>query len=777
MFEFFKKPKQEQVAEQQENREEITRDSLLKRILKNRKTQYLTIIALAVMNVALLKHGHEASLKFEKKQEMIDALDRYGFESEEFPLSYKIPYEIREKLPTLEKIIGSEKEVSLFLNDLAQGNNAEHFLHNFDSVMEERMVFLSSNFDIPMNFLFDNNPPEIIKNTIFDSRLDAFIEVTKSEKDVDNKYYTLDLLEFVTLSNQEKDILQDPDFIQGAKIAKELDMSIGHIDHLKVLSEVFEKNPDVANQVKMLKQKFNISISTDVLTGMLQGMKIDVVGNKQLLELLHGEIIRNQWTVEDVESYKNRYSTLAQDPVWRLSVKKLLESGFGLDEILEPLLVEKYKSQSFVGLLSQIKHLGYGIRLYQFVQQVGDSSSSNSSLRTPSPTVFEYYRLDTEQGCEKFLYELKELNKINPYYYFTPQTFISDVKRIPVVTNMYADIDKSNPKKLKEKFIKDPALQYIMDLGYDKRVPDFLQILPELERKEWVLRTVRNMHIEGVPATEDNFKEYLTQTVLLRSNPEFTNMDVFKGRNVLCLAHNEDGGERYQGDRFFNDAIQESILAQSPHLMEVYKGDTTTESLISAKSQFLDMVSKTKKMTIYFDGHGSEDNIYLSDGSVNMDGGIKVEQETVSINTSELAESLIQQSKLGDNSRVIMISHACFSQNFIRTLYEKLEAGGVKKLPIIIGMSEYGQYSYSSFHSKFNDEFFEGMLKESSGATKIQDIIDLEQKNSEIYNMPFNISIFFPIKNQNNSKKGEIHWQIAEAEYLKNKTDENNPVT
>jgi hypothetical protein len=781
MFEFFKKPKQEQVVERQENREEITRDSLLKRVWNN-KYAYLIPVVLAATHVSTPEE-HVYVINAKKKEMVMGMLEQYGYGSENYELGNKIPYEILEKLPSIEKIFRSKDRVASFLNDLGQGSNAESFLKNFDTKTEDRLVFLSSDFDIPLYFLLDTNP-ELIKNTLFDSRLDAFIEVTKSKKGGHNKYYKLDLVEFLILSNQDKDILQDPDFIQGARIAKEFDMSIdGNHQQLKFVGEIFEKNPNIANQVKILKQKFDISISMSVLKGMSNQEKIDFVHNRQLLELFHGKTITAPWSFNRIMDYQNTYQPLLQDPAWKESVKKLLQSGFGPDEILDvPYVVEKYTSQSFIDLVVQMKQSGYWFYMRQFMQGLHRPNHSISGAYVQSSTIFEDYRLDTEQGCEAFLSDLRELKKMNPYYDFFPESFVDDVKKIPIIKNIYSDIDNLNPEQEKASFLQDPALQYVMDLGYDKQVPDFLQILPETERKEWILRTARNMHAEGIPATENNFKEYLTQTILLRSNPEFINMNVFEGRNVLALAHNGQGEndkevDWYQDQRFLNDTSQNVIKSQNPSSLEVFIGDTDKENLLKMKSDFLETVSTTKNITIFFDGHGGEDNIYLSDGGIDKDGNVEDYESSVSISTSELSDALLKQSKLDDGSRTILINHACFSQNFVRTLYEKLEEAGVEKLPIMIGMSEYGQYGYSDVYSVFNKSFFEGMLKESSGATKIQDIINLEQKNSQVYKMPFNISIFFPIKNQSNSKKGEIHWQIAEAEYLKNKTDENNPVT
>lgn len=775
MFEFFKKPKQEQVVDQQENREEITRDSLLKRVWNN-KYAYLIPVVLALTHVPNSEvHAHAPDTT--KKEVVVDAPDNHDFANEN--LYMNISDEIIDKLPSVEKILGSKKSMRVFLHAVSYGETAEKFLCNFDRETEERLMLLSKDFVFSPRHL--STQIHLIKSVIFDDRLDSFIEMVKLENNTqDNHHYPrLDIDWFMCSSEAEKDFLQNPSFINGIKIAKELDVYLMKPHDVLFLVDIANTHPEVLDQMKILKKDFNISfMSTFVFSNIIKVLEIDFKKQDKILKLLNGGIIFDVGVLNSIQDNEDVYQELTQDPVWDMSIKKLVNAGFAIDGILQhSSVLEKYKYQSFVDLLIQMRKLGYRFLIQDFLKPSYNLKTSMQGQSTHITSIFDEYHLDTKQGCDQFFTELEELIKINSSFPFS-EGFIGRIKTESIVNNVYKDIDKTNKAQRVDDFLEDPALGYMVQLGYDKKIPDFLNTLPESERTEWILRTTRNMYAEGIPATEDNFKEYLTQTILLQSNPEFTDMDVFKGRNVICLGHNEAGEKWYQHQRYLNDTTQKSISAQSPKSMQLYQGGETKRGLDLVKSQFLETVSRTKDLTIYFNGHGDKDNIYLSDGFV-VNNEVQSDRGTISINTEEFAQSLIQQSKLGDDSRVIIISHSCFSQNFVRALYEKLEEAGVEKLPIMIGMSEYGQYSSSvtGLLSVFNDKFFENMLKESSGATKIQDIIDLEQKNSEIYNMPFNISIFFPIKNQNNSKKGEIHWQIAEAEYLKNKTDENNPVT
>ena len=126
----------------------------------------------------------------------------------------------------------------------------------------------------------------------------------------------------------------------------------------------------------------------------------------------------------------------------------------------------------------------------------------------------------------------------------------------------------------------------------------------------------------------------------------------------------------------------------------------------------MDKISATEPpLTFVFDGHGSDDGIFLQDGQI--DGKISAadEENLIKISVDDLFENY-RTRKFDPKNPDIFLFSSCFNSTFIRKFYELCENENVQK-PIFLGESEFGQFAFLE-EGIFNNNFFEQIFKNNS---------------------------------------------------------------
>jgi len=316
--------------------------------------------------------------------------------------------------------------------------------------------------------------------------------------------------------------------------------------------------------------------------------------------------------------------------------------------------------------------------------------------------------------------------------------------------------------------------------------------LDEEEEAIWKLQMramiTRNLYFQNVDVTEASVKTEFLRIVETRE--KYAKLEVFKGRNVLHVAHAEvlrdlrdTKGKPYTDKEykaweessedvhlFGKKGNQDAIKAQQDGKgsYEIIRPKKKIEALQQAKK---DMLEKIKTMappaTFILDGHGGPDAWYLSDGTVAetaKTGKVTETDATVKISVEELAQALVERAKKfpklkteDPSGKDIFVFACCYNSNFIRSLYEQL---GDAPKPIALGMSEYGQYGYSVIRSKYGSKLFSQVLElKNDRPTTISDVFKNEFKDFS------NPSLYIP-------DDKNLPMQITKNERMREKKDD-----
>lgn len=248
----------------------------------------------------------------------------------------------------------------------------------------------------------------------------------------------------------------------------------------------------------------------------------------------------------------------------------------------------------------------------------------------------------------------------------------------------------------------------------------------------------RNLYFQGKEVTEHNVKEEVQRIMYMRE--VYRDIPVFSGRNVVFAAHSEQKGNDAFGDlnRFGKQALVDRIRQDGGNIDGVLRPSNMLESLKGTKQKILEAIKTTPPpFTFVFQGHGGPDALYLSDGQTVKVAGYKIfeTRNTVKITVRELFEAYkIRQGRFSDKTntpetRDIFIHPNCYSSNFIRNFYIMCDETDIQK-PIFTGESEYGQYGFSEYSSKYGDRFFDGIFNGSDiQRATLGNIIDNDSRN------------------------------------------------
>jgi hypothetical protein len=257
---------------------------------------------------------------------------------------------------------------------------------------------------------------------------------------------------------------------------------------------------------------------------------------------------------------------------------------------------------------------------------------------------------------------------------------------------------------------EDPALRSILNIHRSW--------LPNMDTREFVNHSswiCRNLYFQNREVSESNVKDEYSR--ILTRKAELESLPLFSGRNIVLASHGENWGvkDAYQ-DRFGNYALQGRLQAQQGSGYEFKhfepKSDTLSE-IKKAKEESMNAIASTKPpLTYVFDGHGSKDSFFFSDGQLvdELTRQPVVETEkTIKVTYEEFAEILLKRrANFGDKAlaKDIFIFSQCYNHNFVRKVNEILKSKG-STCPIMIGESEYDVSSLSDTESKYENYFYD----------------------------------------------------------------------
>ncbi len=308
----------------------------------------------------------------------------------------------------------------------------------------------------------------------------------------------------------------------------------------------------------------------------------------------------------------------------------------------------------------------------------------------------------------------------------------------------------SSSDRLSTDFFAEPALQGMMqvkeewvDLSLFGR-----EATPEIKTQARAM-IARNLFFRQQPITEESVRaEWLR---IIHAREEYRDQPIFQGRNVLVLAHHEklndhDFDPNVHGEdhaRFGHDELMDVIKKQQgdgvPSAERVRPESESDEDIRDAKKNaLLRIKTLPPPATFYFDMHGSSEAVYFSDGQVTQNG-VADGQEFVKITSEELAECFQERAKKfgavlsTKEGRDIIVSQACFSNNFFRDFYQKL--GSLPK-PLALGATEYNVEALSALYdeklgSKFTAKILDLDGTHDGSVTTFGDVFDNELRGLE----------------------------------------------
>lgn len=301
---------------------------------------------------------------------------------------------------------------------------------------------------------------------------------------------------------------------------------------------------------------------------------------------------------------------------------------------------------------------------------------------------------------------------------------------------------------------QDSPVPTTLDIGVIasfEKIPDswfvpYLASFPTISLIELKAIVARNMAFYGVqPADRSQPNVEFVLNELKDQRERYGDVQLFRNRNIVVAGHEEK--KRNGSPRFATQALQDSIKAQTQeHKFQIYvPKDNTLESLQQVKAATLAAIRTTPPpFTFLFDGHGSPDGIYFSDGQI---AGVTDERgdqkkitetaATIKITVEELVNALRdrarnfpQLGKLPPDKKDIFIFGSCYSHTFMRSLYAALQNDNMPA-PITISTSEYGQYGFSKQESSFGSDFLENTLGLWSGKSTLGNVMDWNMKQDK----------------------------------------------
>lgn len=223
----------------------------------------------------------------------------------------------------------------------------------------------------------------------------------------------------------------------------------------------------------------------------------------------------------------------------------------------------------------------------------------------------------------------------------------------------------------------------------------------------------RNLYFTGQPVTRDTARAEFTR--ILETRERIGKTPLFAGRNVLLAAHGEPldrarFGKAPAGEKnsFGTDGLAAAIRAQQGkgRSFERIRAENLERTADTKKQILASLRTGAVPFTFYFDGHGSPDGLFLSQGVPNDRGEVQATDPDTFISPQELADAFKARHEAFGEALArqpdVLVMSCCFSSNFMRSFHQAL--GNVPK-PIIIGESEYNQFGYYNPENPLGSEF------------------------------------------------------------------------
>lgn len=283
--------------------------------------------------------------------------------------------------------------------------------------------------------------------------------------------------------------------------------------------------------------------------------------------------------------------------------------------------------------------------------------------------------------------------------------------------------------------LEDPALSQLakMDLAW---LPSDLEPREAAKMASYILR---NLYLKGEEVSQESVQSEYALIKQLRE--EKGGETLFADKHVVLIANNEllpDGRPR-----FARGAFREAVRSQQKDGGELAvmmpEAGASVRRLSQVKEEILSLLeSILPPMSIVFDGHGSADGLFISQGVPNEFGEVTA---GVHITPQELATVFAKRAGYFGPDAIrgeVIILGTCFNANFLRTFYAELASKGLP-LPAAVGTSEYNQYGYSNFDNKYGNDFFDKVLEVQGERSTIGDVWKNDDAAKDL-----NPSVFVP---------------------------------
>lgn len=306
---------------------------------------------------------------------------------------------------------------------------------------------------------------------------------------------------------------------------------------------------------------------------------------------------------------------------------------------------------------------------------------------------------------------------------------------------------------------KDPLLKNINDV----KLSWFSDDLKFGEKCLFAIYVCRNLTFQDKPVSEENVKTEYAQ--LLNERRKLADTPLFEARNVICASHEEEypinppsdigtaekrqeWSERYGGkDRFGVQATIDGIKRQQGNHSLVFEHyeprEKTMEALQAAKNGALNAIINTPSpLTFVFDGHGSKEAIYFSDGELQGDDpyrsqGVLETERTCKITAIEFANALYNRAQNNPKANLekdIFIFDQCYSQTFVRKVIDALRLQvdkGTLHIPMFITSTEHDITGTTDVESEYMSDFFGKVLKVGSGKSTFKNIWENDTEDND----------------------------------------------
>lgn len=279
-----------------------------------------------------------------------------------------------------------------------------------------------------------------------------------------------------------------------------------------------------------------------------------------------------------------------------------------------------------------------------------------------------------------------------------------------------------------------------------------------IELEQSAAYVARNLYMKQLAPSAAAVKE---EVRAIQQERQRISRELLFNNDILVLSHDEVMLQTHnifvkQGDPRFGTSVLIDALKKRQaeagasgktftHLTPlVQKGGrykATAQSTEAAKTKTLEIVATSvRPLTVFLDGHGSEDAFYLSSGQV-QNGVVQAPPtEDARISVADMARALADRWELqkmqdpgATELNVSFVFSACFMQNFARSLAESLERRGVPLPHLMLSASDYGQYGFSNFNDIMGSLFNSLVAKSSTVGDIIQGKKDLRNQAPSMF--------------------------------------------